>query len=98
MSSGGSFTSINIIVNCAVEKVRFRQELYGSANGLALSSVAFVRAFGPVIAGSLFGWCIGKGFDFPLDHSAPFFVAAGMCFLNVAQAIAWLRNKGRDET
>ena len=78
MSSGSAITSINIIINSVVP-----QELYGAANGLGISLVALIRAFGPITAGALLGWAISDRHPFPLNHCLPFYTAAGITCLNL---------------
>lgn len=71
LSNGSCVTSISIIMNSIVP-----QELYGAANGLGISIVSLIRAFGPATAGMLLGWSIAEQRPFPLDRCLPFYVAA----------------------
>lgn len=78
LASGSCITSINIIINSVVP-----QELYGAANGLGISLVALIRAFGPVTAGALLGWSIAEARPYPLDRCLPFYVAAAVTAANL---------------
>ena len=78
LSSGSCITSISIIINSVVP-----QELYGAANGLGISLVSLIRAFGPVTAGILLGWSIGEPRPYPLDRCLPFYVAAAVTAANL---------------
>jgi hypothetical protein len=69
---GGMFmASNNLYLNNSVDK-----RVLGSANGMQGAFSSLLRAFGPLLAGLMFGWTASNGLGFPLNYCLPFLLGS----------------------
>lgn len=74
-AGSSAFTSSSILINNSSDKN------VGAINGMATSSVAFFRSFGPFVGGALLGWTLDNGYGFPLNYYFIFFLVGFFCLI-----------------